>query len=71
MTTSLRERAEIPAEHTWDTDSIYADLPAWEAALDDVRTRLAEADAFRGRLGESPAPWPTGWTTPRCSCATP
>jgi oligoendopeptidase F len=54
MTTSLRERAEIPAEHTWDTDSIYADLPAWEAALDDVRTRLAEADAFRGRLGESP-----------------
>ena len=54
-TTPLRKRSEIPVEHTWDTASIFPDLGAWEAEIKAIDADLAQVDAFKGHLGDSPA----------------
>jgi oligoendopeptidase F len=54
-TTPLRKRSEIPVEHTWDTASIFPDLAAWEAEIKAIDDDLAQVDAFKGHLGDSPA----------------
>ena len=53
--TPLRKRSEIPVEHTWDTASIFPDLAAWEAEIKAIDADLAQVDAFKGHLGDSPA----------------
>ena len=54
MATAVRERSDIPIEHKWSTETIFADHVAWKEALADVRRRLETAAEYRGRLGGDP-----------------
>jgi oligoendopeptidase F len=49
-----RVRAEIPAEYRWDFTSIYADWPAWEAAMKDAERRIDTFTALKGTLKKGP-----------------
>ncbi len=51
---SLPLRSEVPLEETWDLESIFPTIKDWEAALQEVETRLPEITRYQGRLGESP-----------------
>ncbi|HWI61448.1 MAG TPA: oligoendopeptidase F [Symbiobacteriaceae bacterium] len=48
-------RTEVPAEQTWDLESFYSSIAAWEADLTRVDSLLPALEAYQGRLGESPA----------------
>jgi len=50
---SVPERSELSEEHTWDLASIYASDDDWEAAYEDVASRLEALEAYEGRLTES------------------
>ena len=54
MTPNVAPRAEIPAQHTWDTASVYASHADWEAELARVAAQLPELAAFQGQLGSNP-----------------
>jgi len=54
QSTTLPERKDIPIEETWDLDSIFPDVAAWQAALQSVAQRLPEISQYRGRLSEGP-----------------
>ena len=49
------ERHEIPVEHTWDLESIFATVDEWEAAIEALDGQWAELSRYEGRLGEGPA----------------
>ena len=53
-TVALPPRDEVPVEETWDLASIFDSLEEWEAAYRAVQARLAEIEAFEGRLAEGP-----------------
>lgn len=53
MTATLPRRDEVPAAHTWDLASIYADTTAWEAEAQRVEAALPELAGYNGRLAES------------------
>jgi len=55
MATTLRARAEIPVEHTWDVESVFPSDAAFTAELARVQALLLEIERFRGRLGDGPA----------------
>ena len=55
MTTTLPKRVDVAPEQTWDIESIFATSADWEAAYQAVAGRVSDLDAYRGRLGESPA----------------
>ena len=46
-------RDSVPADRTWDADSVFPTVAAWEAELEAVLADLLELAAFSGRLGES------------------
>jgi oligoendopeptidase F len=48
-------RSEIAREHTWDTESIFANEAEWEAERQAVEALLPGLAAWAGRLGEGPA----------------
>lgn len=50
----LPSRHEVPVEQTWDLESIFPSLEAWEQAYKSVEEQLPSVSAFKGRLGESP-----------------
>ncbi|MCD2198769.1 oligoendopeptidase F [Halobacterium sp. KA-4] len=50
---SVPERSELSEKHTWDLESIYATDDDWEAAYEDVASRLDDLEAYEGRLTES------------------
>ncbi|MBV8085039.1 MAG: oligoendopeptidase F [Chloroflexi bacterium] len=50
---TLPTRSEIPAEFTWDLESIYPNAKAWEADFRALEARLPDLAAFAGRLGAS------------------
>ena len=54
MNHTTRTRAEIPAQHTWDTASIFATPADWEAAVTRLQAAVAEAGRFAGHLGDGP-----------------
>ena len=43
-------RAEIPVVHTWNTDSIFASVADWKAAMETLKRQLAELSTYNGRL---------------------
>ena len=45
-------RKDVPVEQTWNLESLYAGLDAWESDFARVEAELASAARFRGRLGE-------------------
>lgn len=55
MSNTLPKRDEVPVPHTWDVDSIFPTPAAWAAAVDEVKARLPELAAYRGRLSDSAA----------------
>src|SRR5215204_2003109 len=46
-------RSEVPVGETWNLESVFPTVAAWEAALAAVDARLSEFDRYRGRVGES------------------
>lgn len=54
MATTLRARAEIPVEHTWDVESVFPSDAEFSAELDRVQAALPELERFRGHLGDGP-----------------
>ncbi len=51
--TQLPPRNEIPREETWDLESIYPDIKAWQKAYQEVENRLPEFERFKGKLAQS------------------
>ena len=53
--TSLPLRSEVPAEQTWDLESIFATPADWDAACAELKAQLPALAATRDRLAEGPA----------------
>src|SRR5215468_9623393 len=53
-TTTLRARAEIPVQDTWDVESVFPSDTEWAGEYARVLAALPELESFRGRLGEGP-----------------
>ena len=45
------KREEIPVEHTWATEDLYASDEAWEADLEKVKQEGAVLASYAGKLG--------------------
>ena len=54
MANSIRKRSEVPVEHTWKVEDLYASDEAWEQELATVENDKQELASFAGRLAESP-----------------
>ncbi|MBN1666165.1 MAG: oligoendopeptidase F [Anaerolineales bacterium] len=48
-------RSEVPLEETWNLESIFPDITAWETALQQVNAQIPPIAAFEGQLGQGPA----------------
>jgi oligoendopeptidase F len=48
-------RSEVAPEHTWDLTPLFPDDDAWETAFQALQQTYKKIEAFRGRVGESPA----------------
>lgn len=49
----LPKRDQVPEEFTWNLKDIFESDEAWAAENESLKAALKEAEAFRGRLGES------------------
>ncbi|WP_257298223.1 oligoendopeptidase F [Haloarchaeobius sp. FL176] len=49
---SVPERSEVDTEYKWDLESIYATDEEWEAAFEDVETRLEDLEHYEGAVTE-------------------
>lgn len=49
----IRNRKDVPKEHTWALEDLYASDDEWKQALKAAQMKLPEIEAFCGRLGES------------------
>ena len=54
--TRIPARSEIPLATTWSTESIFSDIPAWQAAFDQVSSALPGLARFQGTLSSSLEP---------------
>ncbi len=52
--TQLPLRSQVPVEQTWNLETIFATLPEWEQAYQEVGAALPSIQAFKGRLAEGP-----------------
>jgi len=52
--TKLPSREEIPVEQTWNLDSIFPNIEAWESAYKEVETRMPELAEYQGTLSDGP-----------------
>lgn len=52
VATTLRSRADVPAEDTWDLTAIFPDQATWLAAIDEVRADLPQLAAMQGTIGD-------------------
>ncbi len=50
--TTLRDRHEIPLEHRYASEDIFADDHAWQRVIEALETDLARLAGYRGRLGQ-------------------
>ena len=53
MPHTVPSRSEIPAEYTWDVESVFPSDAAWETELEAISRDLPTLERFKGRLGES------------------
>jgi oligoendopeptidase F len=51
---TLPTRAEVDRRFTWNSESVFPDEAAFEAALSSVLARLPDLAEFRGHIGQSP-----------------
>ena len=54
MTEMLPRRQDVPREKTWNVESVFPSLDAWEAEFVRVGGLLMGFADYAGRLGESP-----------------
>ena len=47
-------RSDIPVERTWDAESVFPSIDAWDAALEALLADLSGLESFTGRLEEGP-----------------
>jgi oligoendopeptidase F len=52
--TSLPLRSDIPVEETWNLESIFPSVEAWEAALKEAQSLIPGIGALQGKLSEGP-----------------
>ena len=50
VTTALPKRQDVPQEHTWNIESIYADDQLWESDFARAEARLPELEALAGAM---------------------
>ncbi len=53
--TTIRQRNEIPAQYTWNAESVFATPQAWEEAAGQMREEIAQLGRFQNHLAEGPA----------------
>lgn len=53
--TKVPARADIADEHTWNAESVFPSLEAWEAELKALQASLSKLERYQGRLKDSPA----------------
>src|SRR6266849_1664255 len=54
MSRSLPARADVDRQFTWNSESVFADHAAWDAAVASIRAGLPDLVEFKGHLAESP-----------------
>lgn len=54
MGIAVPPREEIPAEHTWDVESVFSSERDWDRAIVEVQKLLPALERFRGHLHEGP-----------------
>src|SRR5262245_17388064 len=54
-TTTLPARRDVPKEHTWNAESVYANNEAYEADFASLNALVEQFMAYQGHLGEGPA----------------
>ena len=52
---TLRLRADIPEEETWDLSQMFPNADAWTAAAETAPAEIEKVAAYRGRFAEGPA----------------
>ena len=52
---AARERSEIDAKYKWNLEDLYPTVEAWNGAFSVLEAAIPRLEAFKGRLGESPA----------------
>lgn len=48
----LLKRSEVPAEHTWKLEDLFADQKAWDQEYEEVSSMLKKASEFQGKLNQ-------------------
>jgi len=51
---TLLPRTDVPINETWNLDSIFPNVDAWEKAKNEVTSNLAPLTEFKGKLSEGP-----------------
>jgi len=54
MAKPLPSRNEVDRRFTWNSESVFPDAAAWDAAVATILGRLPDLGEFKGHLGESP-----------------
>src|SRR5262245_3699102 len=49
---TIPRRDQIPVEHTWNAESVFASADDWEAEFARVEAQIPGLARFRGRLGD-------------------
>jgi oligoendopeptidase F len=52
--TTLPPRSEIPVEETWNLESIFPSVEAWEKGLKEAQSLIPGIAEFQGKLSEGP-----------------
>ena len=47
-------RSDVPVDRTWDAESVFSSVEAWDAALEALVADLPGLESFAGRLEEGP-----------------
>lgn len=48
----LLKRSEVPAEHTWKLEDLFADQKAWDLEYEEVSSMMKKASEFQGKLNQ-------------------
>jgi len=51
---TLPHRSDVPIDETWNLDSIFPDIDAWEAAKSEVISNISPLSEFKGKLSRGP-----------------
>ena len=48
----LLKRSEVPTEHTWKLEDLFADQKAWDQEYEEVTSLTKKASEFQGKLNK-------------------